>query len=170
MSKARKSAPRTSRERELEAIYAEIPDTPGCTGACAEACGPIVMFEGEWKRVRRAMGNRPVRYVEGSLRCPMLSPTGRCMVYTQRPYICRLWGTTEVLRCPQGCEPTRWLSRDEAMDIYRRLAELLGPKTAGPVGSVADLWDAFAIDARVERAARVELIRQNAFNIIEKGD
>lgn len=92
------------------------------------------------------------------------------MVYTQRPYICRLWGTTEVLKCPQGCEPTRWLSRDEAADIHRRLSDLVGPGTAGPVGSVTDLWDAFAIDARVERAARVELIRQNAVNLIEKGD
>jgi uncharacterized protein len=169
MSKARRSTPRTNRERELEAIYAEIPETPDCTGACAEACGPIVMFKGEWRRVRRAFRGNP-RYVEGSLRCPMLSPTGRCMVYTQRPYICRLWGTTKVLRCPQGCKPTRWLSREEAMDIYRRLAELVGPETDGPVGSVTDLWDAFAIDARIERAARVELIRQNAFNIITKGD
>jgi hypothetical protein len=168
--KARKSKPRTKTEQALEAIYAEIPDVPSCSGACAEACGPIAMFEGEWTRVKRAAGTTTPRYVEGSLRCPMLSPTGRCMVYTARPYICRLWGTTEVLKCPNGCQPTRWLSRDEAADIHHRLSELVGPGTDGPVGSVVDLWDAFALDARIERAARVELIRQNGVNLIEKGE
>lgn len=144
----------------MEEIYAEIPAIPSCTGACATACGPIVMFTEEWRRVKRSMGGKSPRLVPGSLRCPMLSPTGRCMVYTVRPYICRLWGTTETLECPEGCQPTRWLTREEAQDIFTRLSAIAGPGTDGPVGQVEDIWDAFALEAREERAARIKQIRQ----------
>lgn len=155
-----RSTHRTNSERAMEEIYSEIPSIPSCNGRCASACGPIVMFTGEWKRVKRSMGGKPPSYTPGSLRCPMLSPTGRCMVYTVRPYICRLWGTTSTLACPEGCQPTRWLSREEAQDIFERLCAIAGPGVSGPVGSVEDLWGAFALEAREERAARVEQIKQ----------
>jgi Fe-S-cluster containining protein len=145
----------------MEAIYAEIPSVPSCTGACATACGPIVMFDAEWKRVKRAAGGRSLRYTPGSLRCPMLNQNGQCTVYSVRPYICRLWGTTPVLACPEGCEPDPgWLSREEAQDIFERLCAVAGPGTNGPVGVVDDIWAAFALEARQERATRVEQIRQ----------
>lgn len=156
---SRKPSPRTNRDRELEEIYTEIPNIPACTGACSTACTVISMFDREWTRVKRAMGRTPRQ--ADTLRCPMLSWNGRCMVYTVRPYICRLWGTTEVLACPEGCQPTRWLSADEARSIFERLHAVAGPGTNGPVGPVGDLWEAFAMDARTERAARLEIIRQN---------
>lgn len=156
MSKAR---PRTKHERALDEIYAEIPSIPDCTGACASACGPIAMFAGEWERVKRTFGRTP-RMQPGSLVCPMLSPTGKCMVYSVRPYICRLWGTTRALACPEGCRPERWLTRDEAHDIFLRLRELAGPETAGPVGNVTDLWEGIALEAREARLELVEQIKQ----------
>lgn len=157
----KRAQPRTKADRAIEEIYEEIPNVPGCTGACATACGPIVMFTEEWKRVKRAAGGRSVRYVKGSLSCPMLSSSGRCTVYTARPYICRLWGTTEVLACPEGCQPERWLTRDEAHEIFQRLHAVAGPGTAGPVGAIDDIWQGFALEAREERASRIKQIKAN---------
>ena len=160
MSRKPRYRPPTAKDRAIDAIYAEIPAIPGCTGACATACGPIVMFDAEWDRVKRASPGGIKPFNRTTFNCPMLSPTGRCMVYSARPYICRLWGTTPTLACPEGCEPTKWLNEEEARDIFTRLQEIAGPGTDGPVGDTDDLWAAFALDARSERAARVELIRQ----------
>lgn len=146
---------RTKAEQSLEDIYAEIPAIPDCDGRCAAACGPIAMFKGEWKRVVRAAGGR-VPKPRSRLACPLLSPTGKCTVYSVRPYICRVWGATEELRCPNGCEPERWLTTEEARDIFKRIEAIAGPETAGPLGSVAELWDGIALEARRARRLLLE--------------
>lgn len=142
-------------DKALDEIYKEIPNIPACSGACADACGPIAMTEGEWKRIIRKVGHvpKPTRHMV----CPMLSPTGSCMVYTVRPYICRIWGSVEELRCPAGCEPDRWLTRDEARDIFNRIVAIAGPGTNGPLGKIDDLWHGIALD---QRAARAEAIKK----------
>lgn len=145
---------------ELEAIYAEIPRIPDCTGKCAAACGPITMFEGEWKRVKRAMRGTP-KMAKGSLVCPMLSPNGWCQAYSVRPWICRAWGTVKELACPEGCQPERWLTRTEAEDIFRRVEAVAGPRTNGPVGSVEDLWGAIALEARAHRQEILDRIKEH---------
>jgi Fe-S-cluster containining protein len=144
---------RTKDERALQDIYDEIPQIPDCTGYCVASCGPIFMFTGEWDRVQRSLGGSAPRMRPGSLICPMLSSTGRCKVYSVRPYICRLWGTTEALACPQGCQPERWLTSEEAHDIFERVQAITGPGTDGPMGSVADLWRGIGLDVREQREA-----------------
>ena len=55
--------------------------------------------------------------------CPLLKD-GACSVYDRRPAICRLWGLTEELRCPFGCEPEeRWTDKraKEWLDAVQRL-------------------------------------------------
>ena len=162
MPKGRTTPPRRglsrSDERKLEAIYAEIPSIPGCTGECAEACGPIAMFTGEWERVKRSAGRTPK--LRDPMVCPMLSPTGKCTVYSVRPYICRVWGATRELACPHGCEPERWLPLQESLDIFARIGEIAGPASAGPLGSVADLWDAIGLERRAARSAVIEKIKE----------
>lgn len=155
---SRRAKPPSAKERALDEIYAEIPNIPDCTGACAAACGPIAMFGLEWERVKRSSGRTP--RVRTQLRCPMLSPVGRCMVYTVRPYICRLWGTTPTLKCPEGCQPERWLTREQAHDIYLRIHAVAGPEITGPLGGIDDLWKAIALDAREHRAAIIENVQR----------
>lgn len=145
---------RTKAESELEAIYAEIPQIPDCDGRCAPACGPIMMFEGEYQRVKRSFGKAP-KMARDELTCPMLSPTGRCMVYSVRPLICRLWGATPKLACPHGCQPERWLSDSEAKDLHDRLAVIVGPRVTSPLGSIENLR--YALD----RAYSVEAVRNH---------
>lgn len=153
---------RTHKELALDQIYAEIPAIPNCDGSCAEACGPIAMFKAEWERVKRSAGRTP-KLRPGALTCPMLSPTGRCTVYTVRPYICRLWGTTPALRCPRReCEPERWLSTAQARDIYLRLRAVAGPQIDGPLRNVKELWEGFALEAREERQRIIEHFERKA--------
>lgn len=37
---------------------------------------------------------------EGDITCPLLDKRGLCMVYEARPFVCRLWGNTKSLMCP----------------------------------------------------------------------
>lgn len=157
--KGRTPPRRSDRDRALEAIYAEIPRIPDCTGECATACTGIAMFKGEWERVVRSFGRTPRRLQRADQKCPMLSPTGKCMVYSVRPYICRLWGTTRELRCPKGCKPERWLSLEESLDIFSRISEVAGPEVAGPLGGIGDLWRTLGLPERQERRRLIEMIQ-----------
>lgn len=116
------------------------------------------MYKGEWARVKRSAGRTP-RLAPGQMTCPMLSPTGKCTVYTVRPFICRLWGATPTLQCPHGCKPERWLTTEEAHEIFGKLRELVGPETDGPLGSI-DLWKGFALEDRERRMALIQAAKE----------
>ena len=100
-----------------------------CKGLCLDACGPIHASEHERARLhprlklhRRGDGNILFDLLFNKP-CPALRDK-RCSVYSDRPLICRLYGATEVLRCPHGCEPERLLTRDEAAALLREADEL----------------------------------------------
>lgn len=151
-------APTTATDRSLDEIYREIPNMPSCDGRCVESCGPIAMTAGEWERIIRYKGHVP--RLRDEMTCPMLSPTGKCTVYTVRPYICRLWGAVPEMRCPFGCEPERWLTRAEAQGIFDRVMAVAGPRTAGPLGTIPDLWKAIALPQRAARQAIIDRRRK----------
>jgi len=44
-----------------------------------------------------------------NLSCPHLGPQG-CTVYAERPLICRLFGTTPHMPCPEGCRPAEMIA------------------------------------------------------------
>jgi len=47
--------------------------------------------------------------------CPALDvESGKCKGYEGRPRICRLFGMVEKMKCPHGCEPSRWITDEEA--------------------------------------------------------
>jgi Fe-S-cluster containining protein len=50
--------------------------------------------------------------------CPYLSDRG-CEVYSERPLICRLFGTTPRLACPNGRRPAEMIAPDVEQDIFR---------------------------------------------------
>jgi hypothetical protein len=148
----------SAKERALDEIYAEIPAIPACTGACAVACGPIAASRLEWERVSARHGRRP-KMNPTTLQCPMLSPTGWCTVYTVRPAICRLWGAVKEMACPQGCEPTRWLTTEEAHSIFERI-RVLDPRIDGTMDVFPpSVWEGIGIEARAERLAIIEQVK-----------
>lgn len=74
-----------------------------CTAGCHDCCGPVTASSEE-------MANLPVKSIAeheaalAELNCPYLGQNG-CEVYGERPLICRLFGTTPRLPCPNGKRP-----------------------------------------------------------------
>jgi Fe-S-cluster containining protein len=56
-----------------------------------------------------------------SLSCPHLGASG-CQVYAERPLICRLFGTTPRLACPNGKRPATMVEPDIEQHVYRYFA------------------------------------------------
>ncbi|HBY87984.1 MAG TPA: zinc/iron-chelating domain-containing protein [Colwellia sp.] len=74
-----------------------------CTPGCHDCCGPVTTSSEEMSRL-------PVKTIaehEAALdhyNCVHLGPNG-CEVYEERPLICRVFGTTPNMPCPNGCRP-----------------------------------------------------------------
>lgn len=107
-----------NRRQALRRLYDQVPEI-NCKGLCADSCGPIEMSTTERATIRKRgveITDRDVALArlrdEGDFDCDALVD-GRCSVYEDRPMICRLWGVTETLRCPYGCEAERVLPDDE---------------------------------------------------------
>lgn len=98
-------------DAQLEALYAQVPELD-CKGLCHTSCGVIEASVRERERMQEAGVRLP--YLDEFLEmdragleisCPALTEDKRCGVYEVRPMICRLWGTTDSMPCPYGCEP-----------------------------------------------------------------
>jgi len=91
----------------LVEIYKQIPKMK-CAFGCADCCGPVMWMKMEWKRC-------PLHREQTTINCPYAGKMGGCEVYEYRPFICRLFGTTDALPCPRGCRPEgKMLTREEA--------------------------------------------------------
>jgi uncharacterized protein len=131
MSKA--TAADRARFAQLDALYAELP-TVACQGLCAIGCGAIPLTDLEARRLQLATHVKP-RTVPGIVtdggaprpaeRCIYLRQDC-CTVYAARPLICRVWGVVQMLSCPRGCLPDRWLSDLEFVRIAQAVERLGG--------------------------------------------
>lgn len=106
---------------QIDRVYASLPKL-NCKGLCYEACGPILMSRLEWERLKAVGGEKKGN---ASLTCPYLVER-RCSVYEVRPGVCRLYGLIkrDIMTCPHGCEPERWLSDPEAKAVLMELERL----------------------------------------------
>jgi Fe-S-cluster containining protein len=129
---------------ELREVWDSIPNIK-CQGKCYDACTTLDFTSPiEKKAVRSYRMERRLPYFEfkvlsppspeiakhraeghvpddGCLNCPYLTAQKRCSVYSVRPILCRIYGVSELLRCPFGCEPERVLTVDESSLILRNL-------------------------------------------------
>lgn len=120
--------------KTLQELYARIPDV-GCKGLCVDACGPIGMTRAEWEMIQAA--HPGVRLAIGpDWKCSLLKE-GRCSIYNERPYVCRMYGAVEAMRCPHGCEPVRMVP-DHAADTLMRHLQRLNPSGEQVFSEVVD--------------------------------
>jgi hypothetical protein len=87
-------------EYRLDEIYAKITPAPDC--ACddlGKCCSQIPMLPAEAKRLGLDVYNTPVNEVG---RCLLLKD-GRCSVYINRPFICRVFNSANkgCMTCPE---------------------------------------------------------------------
>lgn len=110
--------PITLDEKRIHELYARIPSS-NCKGLCQECCGPVSASNAEIRLLKR----KGIKLDSKHLTCKSLKD-GRCSIYSDRPVICRLWGATEKMPCPFGCQPDRMLKEDESYEIIASLERL----------------------------------------------
>lgn len=101
-------------------LYAKIPRFE-CIEGCTDCCGPV-----PWSRheLRQAGLEAPPPDRADNV-CPF-SLAGNCSIHEARPFMCRLFGTVEDLRCPHGRGPLQLLPVEEGQDLVRRYKRLNG--------------------------------------------
>ena len=95
----------------VELLYMQIPDFE-CVEGCTDCCGPIPATEGE----RKNMSPEPEKI---GPHCPWEIPGKGCATYETRPFMCRLFGASDVtpLRCPYGKGPVGPLTAEQARNL-----------------------------------------------------
>ncbi len=74
-----------------------------CIVGCHDCCGPVTTSTEEISRYP-VKSDAEHDAALANLSCPHLGKIG-CQVYSERPLICRLFGTTSRLACPHGKRP-----------------------------------------------------------------
>lgn len=92
-----------------------------CKPGCHDCCGPVTAATEEVARLP-AKSDEEHQAALAELSCPYLGDDG-CQVYGERPLICRLFGTTQRLPCPNGQRPSLMIDPQIERQIHRFLAE-----------------------------------------------
>lgn len=92
----------TRDDRSIAYLRERIPSFE-CVPGCHDCCGPVTASSTEMARLPFKSRASHEAALE-ALSCPHLGKDG-CEVYDERPLICRLFGTTPNLRCPNGRGP-----------------------------------------------------------------
>lgn len=102
---------------EIQKLYDQIPSFK-CIEGCYECCDNQIQYaEEEAERV----GGFDYK---GSRLCPHIKDGG-CSVYENRAFICRIYGASEMMPCPHGCRPEKYLSEEETRQLVKKYIELL---------------------------------------------
>lgn len=88
-----------------------------CEPGCHDCCGPVTASSEEMARFPVKSEQEHATALD-ELRCPHLGAMG-CQVYAERPLICRLFGTTPRLACPNGKRPAAMIDPGIEQQITR---------------------------------------------------
>lgn len=92
-----------------------------CTPGCHDCCGPVTASSEEAARLP-VRGEQQRAAALADWACPYLGKNG-CEAYLERPLICRLFGTTPRLACPNGRAPAAMIDPRVEEAIHQYLAE-----------------------------------------------
>ena len=86
---------------KLEDLWAMIPKME-CKPGCHQCCGPTLWSRAEYETIKHFLENNGRKELEATgLSCPYLDNEKGCSIYPVRPLLCRLFGVTEGLECPE---------------------------------------------------------------------
>ena len=107
-------------EEAHKRLYKRLPDMI-CKEGCTDCCGPVPFSKWE-------ADNAKAPYVESyGLNCIHIFD-GKCSIYENRPFMCRLYGTTENLKCPHGCQPSYQITEELAQELTQKYVKLMESK------------------------------------------
>jgi uncharacterized protein len=107
-------------DRNIIARLRERIPTFECVKGCHDCCGPVTTSSEEMSRL-------PVKTdaehdaALSELNCVHLGPEG-CTVYGERPLICRLFGTTPRMPCPNGRAPAIMIDEKTEQQVHHYIA------------------------------------------------
>ena len=110
----------TSNGQKVRFYRAHIPQFE-CVPSCHDCCGPVTTSSEEMARLP-VKSDAEHAAALADLSCPHLGEHG-CQVYAERPLICRLFGTTPRLACPNGRRPEVMIDPRIERQIYRYFSE-----------------------------------------------
>lgn len=110
----------TENSQKIRFFRQHIP-TFECVPGCHDCCGPVTTSSEEMARLP-VISDAEHAAALADLSCPHLGEQG-CQVYDERPLICRLFGTTPRLACPNGRRPAVLIEPRIERQIYRYFAE-----------------------------------------------
>lgn len=106
-------------DASLSDIYEKIPCSV-CDANCFRCCTNMVQFTDDELSL---MGG-----YEFDGKCSHLK-NGKCSIYEHRPFVCRIYGTSELLRC-EGCTPSEYLSEEQTLELIHKYNLLLQKRKA----------------------------------------
>jgi Fe-S-cluster containining protein len=110
----------TQNSQKIRFLRRHIPEFE-CVPGCHDCCGPITASGEEMARLPAiSEASRSAALAEWN--CPHLGENG-CQVYEERPLVCRLFGTTPKLVCPNGKRPDEMISAKIEQQIYQYFSE-----------------------------------------------
>lgn len=89
-----------------------------CIVGCHDCCGPVLASPEEVARLP-AKTDQEHETALADYNCVYLGEHG-CQVYNERPLICRLFGTTPRLPCPNGKRPVYMVDSrtEQEIDLF----------------------------------------------------
>ncbi len=105
---------------EKEEIYSKIPKSK-CKEGCFKCCTNVVQFTPS--ELKACGGEYKCEGV-----CNFLKD-GMCTVYDTRPFVCRIYGTSEILQC-DDCTPERFLTEEETTELVHQYVMLKNKEEA----------------------------------------
>ena len=110
----------TSNSEKIRFFRNRIPSFE-CTPGCHDCCGPVTTSSEEMARLPLVSAAVHAAAL-AEFSCPHLGESG-CRVYAERPLICRLFGTTPRLPCPNGKRPEVMIEAKIDAQIQRYFLE-----------------------------------------------
>lgn len=107
-------------KRETVRILREGIPSFECVAGCHDCCGPVTTSSEEMSRLPVKTDAEHALALE-HYNCVHLGPNG-CEVYQERPLICRLFGTTPRMPCPNGRGPEQMIEPKLERQIHHYIA------------------------------------------------
>ena len=91
-----------------------------CVPGCHDCCGPVTTSSEEMSRLP-VKTDAEHEAALGEPNCVQPGPNG-CRMYAERPLICRLFGTTASMPCPNGRRPETMVDSEIENQIHYYIA------------------------------------------------
>ena len=155
--------------RELQKLYDLIPKFK-CIEGCTDCCGPVPASREEKRHAPRLAETAAIienlvdqNIVNWCSACVYARPGHGCAIYEHRPFICRLFGTSEdpKLQCHHGYHSEKQFTVQQTTDLILRYFRLLSQEDRAEYARMSEAWNK-------KMAQEPEIREYDVFGVIAK--